>query len=1174
LFFNRMDTPVNLYEEPCYTELTYDRTARRTRYQYAPYSIELPEIPILCTSKAELDTSGGANYQNSNSFMFDGGIGCFLYVADDVYTTNVCGYSNYGLGDNGNPPPIAPYTPVLIHNTFPINVLLDDLGFFNSGYIPQQGKIQVWKDCGFGTPGITVPANLEGWDYANEFHATAGICSCYEIDIKLDIEVDFFPTLIVGASGECEFYQVVPQMWLKWGTYEVMLYDLGMNEYNNGCVSFLAGTYIGDVIHATYHNTVTLPNCTSILRNDKMIIEIRTRVIGNFQPDGILDEGHVEVLCNTIWTEATIVLSSYNCTKDLPRVGTTFSYAYMVHEAFSRLVEHYTNNCLRVRSCYFGRPNSMEGADIAEYQCPITCDTGTYTYMIDNCCQTVFNMAAGDYVSQCITSFTPPPANYPTPCANSLTGSVLALGALGENTCDVILNNDCLEILTPGTYNINMNIVATVLTSSISWLNVRLNTSANISVNVTMYILGIPYVITNQALNFTHTTNFCLTGGIAMPNTITTSFNPTVTVTQADIDFGNNKICMVYQLASANKRIVGCVNGRLTTLTSRAEFSLTSGSIVIQNVDCISYGSYQGSMIIDDSCYPCETFSPDSFQTNEENVDCCTSVFTMLAAPHYIGCNSILTPPPLVFPVDCVQDSYGSLFTDGSLTLNECDFTLTDDCIIITTPGIYNITMATDINTTGGFITWSNTDATSASNTSVSADLYIKGVAYPITSSSLSYLETNVGCNSGGVVSTNVVNNSIVQTVTITAADILSNQNQICMPYQLHTENSVIVGCLNGIETDLSSKAIITLVSGTITIEKSSCRQESGKCCTGCGAFTAITSGISLRNFGTQCFTTFKELFEAMDAIHNIGVGYSDMEPDCLRIENKEYFYNKEQIFSITLDERQSKFARKSNQQMYYNSFETGYSDWAQDVVNTIDEFNTERDYTLSVKNSENKLMRRCDYIGSGYTIEVQRRRRYTADSDFDDKKFVICTERDSLLLSQVELGVDSPQTSALNPPFYAPNGFINAAAMYNWRISPYFNAVRWLNYLRASFFRNPNGGKLYFAKGTVNYECGGNEPGVDEGCDVGIDYSLLPVVIEESHYETDDISTDITFPRAAPFILPEIVTFEYPLTVQEIMMIKSQPYKTILVNKERFFIKEITFKFQTKSKFTLIKAY
>jgi hypothetical protein len=177
----------------------------------------------------------------------------------------------------------------------------------------------------------------------------------------------------------------------------------------------------------------------------------------------------------------------------------------------------------------------------------------------------------------------------------------------------------------------------------------------------------------------------------------------------------------------------------------------------------------------------------------------------------------------------------------------------------------------------------------------------------------------------------------------------------------------------------------------------------------------------------------------------------------------------------------------------------------------------------------------------------------------------------------RVEQGVDNPSWRGPNgttPPVYAPNGFIDPATVYNWRISPYFNAARWLSVLKASLWKATMQ-TIRFNKGEANYFCGGDELCLS-GCDVGAVYDDdCNVLFDWSHNEQDDLNPAlVTLPRTRQLWINERVQIETELTVNDFYALRQNPYGQIVVNNERFFLKELNFKMNHKSKLTLIKAF
>lgn len=756
-FLERLDTQLNLYEEPCFTELTYDKTAVRTRYTFAPYFFEFKSKTILYIEQAKLATDADGLYKNQKEWEVECGINGSVVYADANIPANVI------LGVCPSSPITPDYGALTMCVQFPIEVIFDDLDMLNHNYAPANNQVVVTKDCSNGDTGNNPQCT-------DSDYVAVAVCDCSLPDnavpytINLDIELRYFISAFwLTVQTDLLAYGVSAELRLEWGSFSTVLDSNPITWLQppslNGCAyennfNPVSSPYI-DLM---YYGSININPC-DVNVGDKLRIYVKYLGSMALEAATIFESPDVTFRVNTEWSKADFSILT-SCSPDLVNIGATSERVYAVHEALSRVVEHYTNNCLRVKTCYFGRPNSLEGADNIELQTPPSC----YLY----------------------------------------------------------------------------------------------------------------------------------SGGPVVSNHV----------------YPNN---------------------------------------------------------------PNNVFDPTPYQT-------------------------------------------------GSNPINVCE------------------------------------DA-------------------------------------------------------------------------------------------------------------------------GCGAWTVLTSGINLRAFGTAFFTSFNELYEALDCVFNIGVGYLDSENDSIRIENKEYFYQDQVILEIQLDEYNSKFTRRPYTEALNKRFITGYAESIKDEINTIDEFNTKREYNLLNTKIDGELAKQCEYIASGYTIEWQRRSRLSADAQYDDNKFIIATERFVGTQSPAtgmytnEAGVDNPSSTLPNPPLYAPDGLIDPATTYNWRLSPYYNTIRWASVLKQSTWKQPDE-LLTFALGETNFQVAGNEPGVHYGCDIDIDYDLPPT-FEITHGENQDIHLqDITFPRAQDMLFkPEEVTFEYPITFTEYKMIRQNPYGKIKVNGEDFYIKEIGFQLNKNSNFTLLKA-
>ena len=336
-------------------------------------------------------------------------------------------------------------------------------------------------------------------------------------------------------------------------------------------------------------------------------------------------------------------------------------------------------------------------------------------------------------------------------------------------------------------------------------------------------------------------------------------------------------------------------------------------------------------------------------------------------------------------------------------------------------------------------------------------------------------------------------------------------------------------------------------------------------------AFTTITSGISLRDFGTQCNVSFEELFDAINAIYCIGVGYSEQDADNLQIERIDYFYNPEPILDFgNIDLYQSKFTTKVNMEDYFNKFTIGYNSWLQDEVNTIDEFNTKREYSLQIKNTENAREYVCNFIASGYSIEWQRRQRYTVDSNLDNEMFIVCVGRSINVNNTTTITLPDATTVTIPHHIYRAEVGVNFASniidpesIYNWRISPFAMARHWSPVFAPVVWHKLDNTPepLQFVAGEANFlACGEAVNNNDASVQ-----SAIPIT---QHCENDNVIHNDEY-----FSQPEEIEFNYPLSVEQFKLLKLKPYNAILINKKPYFLKQIEYSFTSESKITLIKA-
>jgi hypothetical protein len=301
-----------------------------------------------------------------------------------------------------------------------------------------------------------------------------------------------------------------------------------------------------------------------------------------------------------------------------------------------------------------------------------------------------------------------------------------------------------------------------------------------------------------------------------------------------------------------------------------------------------------------------------------------------------------------------------------------------------------------------------------------------------------------------------------------------------------------------------------------------------------------------------------KELMEGLRAIDNIGMG---MQSDRVRIEPAEYFYQNTKILDIPLI---PKAISNIEDQLVYSNLKTGYSKWEIKSIKGIDELNSAKEYRTGIKSVSNELDIRSNLIAAGYIIENLRTQTLVntgnTDSTYDNDVFIICVDRDAYGY-HVEQGI--AENSA---------NFFSPATAYNWRIRPVYNLMRWFKSIAQSYVSLVNTtSKLFFTSGTGNYLAEGNIS-VYDSCRIE-----NKVLAENDDIDYNDFqNTD----DATPIYQPEIITFDYPLSLADYKLIKSNPYGYLNVQCGQgvFFqayIKNVQYKpAEGMATFTLIKKW
>lgn len=296
----------------------------------------------------------------------------------------------------------------------------------------------------------------------------------------------------------------------------------------------------------------------------------------------------------------------------------------------------------------------------------------------------------------------------------------------------------------------------------------------------------------------------------------------------------------------------------------------------------------------------------------------------------------------------------------------------------------------------------------------------------------------------------------------------------------------------------------------------------------GCGALRTLTSGLKIRRAENPAFfASLKDLFDGLRGIDNIGMGIEN-NPfingySWLRIEPVEYFYQDIEILSLPyVPEAEISI----QEQLHYSVIKSGYQKWEVERINGLDEPNSNREYRTILTTVNNTIDITSKLVAGSYAIETTRQQSFAetgaADTTYDNETFIICVERQAYSFI-VERGIISNAANVFSPQ-----------TLYNWRIRPYSNLMRWFKSIANSYPNiNDTSNRLYFGSGTGNFIAEGQLSSPDCKLENGIkaenrDLSKL-----------DFISAD----QAKPLWRPEYADLKYPLSVADYRTLKANPY-------------------------------
>ena len=284
----------------------------------------------------------------------------------------------------------------------------------------------------------------------------------------------------------------------------------------------------------------------------------------------------------------------------------------------------------------------------------------------------------------------------------------------------------------------------------------------------------------------------------------------------------------------------------------------------------------------------------------------------------------------------------------------------------------------------------------------------------------------------------------------------------------------------------------------------------------GPGSLLWISNGFQIRNFplsNKPVFTSFRTLFDSLDAIYCLGVGIElDNGKEVLRVEPRDYFYKSEVVLRLGCV---SKFKRSVAIDYFYNQAEFGYEQWQSEQINGLEEFNARQTVTLPLTQIKSKYSALCNYITSGYVLESTRREQYvdsnTKDGQRDNQNFLVCLLRDGGNL-----------VTERNQQALVLQNVISPDTVYNVRLSPARNKRRHASQLKAGLLNRATQ-QVKFNNGEGNYLLRSQLIGEDS------------VMVENENLTVADLPD--------PAFIPEHYDLEAPFTYAQQQAFEADPY-------------------------------
>jgi hypothetical protein len=305
-------------------------------------------------------------------------------------------------------------------------------------------------------------------------------------------------------------------------------------------------------------------------------------------------------------------------------------------------------------------------------------------------------------------------------------------------------------------------------------------------------------------------------------------------------------------------------------------------------------------------------------------------------------------------------------------------------------------------------------------------------------------------------------------------------------------------------------------------------RTDIGYLVDGCGSLKSILNGFAVRKFNQAIHplqVSFQEQMQSLDAIFCIGMGY---EEGIIRIEQRDYFYNDQEIMSLDVI---GDYSEEVSKELVFNTINIGYKKYLEASnaqtnggQQLIDQFATEHQYSTPIKSNPLNYSKLSDLILSGDALEVTRRYQFATtpqdSTTYDDDTFMVAIKRDG-----------GGYVTEKDEAFTIVTGILDPQTAYNLRHTPHRNLLNHAKWLNGGLYYK-GGGELVrntFVKqnGELVTQLDNSDP-----CPLGdVDFALLQ--------EKADVYLTM-FGNKAHIFIPEWVTCTTRLGMDSIRDIKN----------------------------------